>query len=101
MYLTKQRKGQYTSKKVICLRWLIRGAGETQISWKKIVGWINRETEGEWENSGHIHFRDGLRKICGDLGEAFPSAVYNIVATGTGSRAVQNTARGSHEWLVT
>lgn len=59
--------------------------------------WINREVERGRENPGHIHFRDGLRKICGDLSKAFSSAVYDIVATGTGSRAVQNTAGGRHE----
>ena len=47
------------------------------------MGWISKEVEGELENPGHIHFCDGLRQICGDLSETFPSAVSLDFFSGT------------------
>lgn len=55
---------------------------------RKYHGLISKEVEGELEDVGHIHFCDGLRQICGNLREAFPTAIYDIVATGTSSRTV-------------
>ena len=72
----------------------------TQILLKKIKAWVTEE-EGIRGNWGHIHFCDGLWQIRGDLSETFPTAVYDVVATGTSSWAVQNAARRSHKWLVT
>lgn len=70
-------------------------------SLKKVMGWVTVEVERGEEISGHIHFCDGLWQIRGDLRETFPTTVYDIVATGTGSWTVQDTARRRHKGLVT
>lgn len=59
--------------------------------------WAPGEVEGDEGVSGHIHFGDGLRQIRGDLCQAFPTAVYDVVATGARNWTVQDAARRSHK----
>ena len=68
------------------------GLRNTQILLKKIMAWVTGE-KGIRGNSGHIHFCDGLWQIRGDLSETFPTAIYDVVATGTSSWAVQNVMK--------
>lgn len=53
------------------------------------------------KKSDYTHFSNGFWKVCWDLSKAFPTAVHNVVTTGAGSRAVQDTAGWSHKGLVT
>lgn len=53
------------------------------------------------KRSDYAHFSNGFWKVCWDLSKAFPTAVHDVVTTGAGSRAVQDTAGWSHKGLVT
>ena len=48
-----------------------------------------------------LHLCDGLWEVCGDLGEALPSTVHDVVATGARLWTLDHTAGGAHGHVVT